>query len=140
LKAKLFGLISTLIVSIMDTNAQNKIVRNELLNVNVGKREISYVKIVEIEFQAGQKAPYHKHPCPIVGQVMSGSCLIQIEGEEPKVLKSGDTFYEPAKTPVIHFDNCSDTEPMKFIAYYLTNGEKDLIEILPEKNEIVNYH
>ena len=128
-------LILILIVSVMDANAQNKIVRNELLNVNVGKREISSVKIVEIEFQAGQKAPYHQHPCPIVGQIVSGTCLVQIEGKDPQILKSGDTFYEPADTPVIHFDNYSETVPMKFVAYYLTNGEKDLIEILPTKND-----
>lgn len=132
---KLVILIAILTVSTVDTKAQNKIERNELQNVNIGKREISNVKIVEIGFQAGQKAPYHKHPCPIVGQILSGTCLIQIEGEEPKILKSGDTFYEPAETPVIHFDNYSDSEPMKFVAYYLTNGEKRLVEILPTENK-----
>lgn len=115
----------------MDANAQNKIVRSEILTAVVGKREISAVKIVEIEFPAGQKAPYHKHPCPIMGQIVSGTCLIQIEGEKPKILHPGDAFYEPAETPIIHFDNYSETEPMKFVAYYLTNGEKELIEILP---------
>ncbi|WP_338356495.1 cupin domain-containing protein [Yeosuana marina] len=124
-----------LIISIMEINAQTLVKRNELSNVNVGKREISSVKIVEIEFQAGQKAPLHKHPCPIVGQIISGTCLVQIEGEKPQVLKSGDTFYESAETPVIHFDNHSETEPMKFVAYYLTNGEKDLIEMLETKEE-----
>jgi quercetin dioxygenase-like cupin family protein len=119
----------------MDTNAQNKVTRNELLTVTVGKREISRVKIMEIELLAGQKAPYHQHPCPIVGRIVSGTCLVQIEGESPQILKQGDTFYEPAETHVIHFDNYSETEPMKFVAYYLTNGEKDLIEILPGKNE-----
>jgi quercetin dioxygenase-like cupin family protein len=122
-------------MAIMDTNAQNRITRNELLDVNIGKREISSIKVVEIEFQAGQKAPYHQHPCPIVGQIISGTCLVQIEGKDPQVLKPGDPFYEPAKTPVIHFDNYSETESMKFVAYYLTNGEKDLIEILPTKKE-----
>lgn len=128
-------LVLILIASIMEANAQNKIVRNELQNISIGKREISSVKIVEIEFQAGQEAPLHKHPCPIVGQILSGTCLVQIEGEKPQVLKSGDTFYEPANTPIIHFDNYSETEPMKFIAYYLTSGEKDLIEILETKRE-----
>lgn len=133
--SKLNSLIIILIALIMDANAQNKIVRNELLNANVGERTISSVKIVEIEFQAGQKAPYHKHPCPVVGYIVSGTCLVQIEGEAPKVLKPGNAFFEPAEIPVIHFDNYSDKEPMKFIAYYLMNGEKDLIEILPTKNE-----
>lgn len=123
------------IVSIMEANAQNNIVRNELQNINIGKREVSSIKIVEIEFQAGQKAPLHEHPCPIIGQIVSGTCLVQIEGEEPQILKSGDTFYEPAETPIIHFDNYSETEPMKFIAYYLTNGEEELIQILETEKQ-----
>lgn len=124
-----------LIVLIVEADAQNKIKRTELSNVNIGKREVSSIKIVEIEFQAGQKAPYHQHPCPIVGQIVSGTCLVQIEGEKPKILKTGDIFYEPAETPVTHFDNYSETEPMEFVAYYLTNGEKDLIEILKTKQK-----
>ncbi len=115
----------------MEANAQNQIVRNELLTAVVGKREVSAVKIVEIEFPAGQKAPYHKHPCPIIGQIISGTCLIQIEGENPQILRPGEAFYEPAERPIIHFDNYSEKEPMKFVAYYLTNGEKELIDILP---------
>jgi hypothetical protein len=50
-------------------------------------------------------------------------------------LKAGDAFYEPADTPILHFDNYSEKEPMKFIAYYLTNGEDELIEILHTKKE-----
>ena len=126
-------LLLTLIVSIIGANAQSKILRTELQNININKKEISSIKIVEIEFQAKQKAPLHKHPCPIVGQIISGTCLVQVKGEKPQILKSGDTFYEPAETPIIHFDNYSETEPLKFVAYYLTNGEKDLVEILETK-------
>ncbi|WP_237390385.1 cupin domain-containing protein [Fulvivirga sediminis] len=129
------ALVLILVGSIMEINAQNKIVRNELQNINVEKREVSLIRIVEIEFQAGQNAPLHNHPCPIVGQIVSGTCLVQIDGENPQFLKSGDTFYEPANTQIIHFDNYSQTEPMKFIAYYLTNGEKDLTEILETKEK-----
>lgn len=132
--AKRYSCLLILITLFMDANAQNKIVRNELLNANIEGRTISSVKIVEIEFPAGQKGVYHKHPCPVVGYIVAGNCLLQVEGEPAKILTTGDAFYEPAETPIIHFDNYSDKEPMKFIAYYLLNGEKDLIELLPPKN------
>ena len=132
---KHYSCVVILITLFMDANAQNKIIRNELLNTNIGKRTISFVKVVEIEFQPGQKGAYHKHPCPTLGHIVSGSCLIQIEGEPVKILKTGDTFYEPAETPIVHFDNYSDKDPLKFIVYYLLNGEKDLIELLPPKSE-----
>lgn len=108
--------------------------RNELLTAEIGERTISLVKGIEIEFPAGQKAPYHKHPCPVIGTIIFGTCLVKVEGKEQQILKAGDAFYEPADTPIVHFDNYSKTEPMKFIAYYLIHDEKELIEILPMKN------
>lgn len=117
----------------METHAQNGIKRKELLNAAVREQTISTVKIVEIEFPAGQKAPLHKHPCPVIGSIVEGKCLVQVEGEPAKILNAGDAFYEPADTPIVHFDNYSETEPMKFIAYYLTNGEADLIKMIDPK-------
>lgn len=131
LKHALLGL--TLMLLSMETNAQDNMNRKELLNAVIGDRTISSVKIVEIEFSAGQKAPYHKHPCPVVGTIIAGTCLVQVEGKEPQILKAGDAFYEPADTPIVHFDNYSETEPMRFVAYYLSHEEKELTEILQLK-------
>lgn len=127
------SVLFTIAISLVATNsfAQKQISRKQLFDINMKARELSSVKIVEIEFPGGQKAPPHKHPCPVVGQIISGTCLVQVEGEEPQILTTGDTFYEPADTTVIHFDNNSETERMKFVAYYLTNGEQKLVEILP---------
>ncbi len=128
---KILSCLIAINLIVMNADAQNAITRHEILDTNIGARIISAVKIVEIEFPAGQKAPYHKHPCPVIGTIVSGTCLVQVEGEPAKVLKAGEAFYEPADTPIVHFDNNSDSEKMKFIACYLVNGEKDLIEILP---------
>ncbi len=132
---KIYSVLIVIIIFGMEANAQNKVVRKELLNVQLRERTISEVKIVEIDFEAGQKAPLHKHPCPVIGSIVQGQCLVQVEGEPAKVLKAGDAFYEPADTPILHFDNYSEKEPMKFIAYYLLNDEKELIELLPNRQE-----
>jgi quercetin dioxygenase-like cupin family protein len=113
---------------------QNKIERKELLLAPIGSRTISTVDIKEVTMPPGQKGAYHNHPCPVVGHVVSGSILFQLEGDSAKVLKAGEAFYEPAGTPIVHFDNASETEPLKFIAYYLLNGEKELIKLLPVKS------
>ncbi|RJP63491.1 MAG: cupin domain-containing protein [Ignavibacteriales bacterium] len=111
----------------------NQIVRNDLLTAELNSRLVSKVSIMEINFPPGQKAAYHKHPCPVVGYVASGKILLQVEGEPEKVLSTGDGFYEPADVPIVHFDNYSDTEPAKFIAFYLVDKEIELIELLPGK-------
>ncbi|MDX5422251.1 MAG: cupin domain-containing protein [Hymenobacteraceae bacterium] len=109
--------------------------RTDLLQANLQERVISSVKVIEVEFEAGQKGPYHRHPCPVVGYIVEGTCLMQVEGEPARILKAGEAFYEPAHTPIVHFDNYSDSKPMKFIAYYLLHGKEELIELLPDKEK-----
>jgi len=79
-----------------------------------------------------QKGGLHQHPCPVFGYVAEGKLYFQIEGHPAKTLLKGEAFFEPANTPIAHFDNASQ-EPLKFIAFYLTNGEEQLIEMLPQK-------
>ena len=111
--------------------AQNKMNRTDLLTAKLNSKTVSSVKVVQIEFGGGQKGAYHKHPCPVIGYIVEGTCLLQVEGEPIQILKAGDAFFEPAEKPITHFDNYSETEPLKFIAYYLLDGEKELIELLP---------
>jgi len=55
----------------------------------------------------------------------------QIRGEKMRIIHAGQVCYEPAGAIVEHFDNASDHAPAKFIPYYLLNGQKELIEMLP---------
>lgn len=108
------------------------ILRRSLLSVLLGRRSVTNVDIREIIFQPGQKTPRHLHPCPVVGYIAEGSAFYRKEGqEEATLLEAGSAFYEPADTVVVSFDNASHTEPMKFIAFYLLDGDQELIEILP---------
>ncbi len=67
-----------------------------------------------------------------MGYVAEGSAILQIEGREPQSLPTGSAFHEPAQTVIARFDNASQTEPLKFIAYYLLTADEPLIEMLPE--------
>jgi quercetin dioxygenase-like cupin family protein len=109
------------------------IVRRPLLSAVLGHRSVSHVEVKEIVFKPGQKTPRHLHPCPVVGYIAEGTALYRREGQqEPTVLETGAAFYEPADTVMVNFDNASETEPMKFIAFYLLEeGDQELIEILP---------
>ncbi len=116
----------------MDSIAQQKVSRRVLLSEKLASRPLSAVNATEIIMEPFLKAGLHQHPCPVVGYVAEGTLLFQIKGEEAKTLKKGDVFYEPANTAISHFDNASD-QPLKFIAFYLTNGEQQLIEMLQDE-------
>ncbi len=108
----------------------DEIVRKVLLTQPIPVREVRTVDVREITLSPGQKAGYHRHPCPVFGLIKSGEALIQIEGQDARVLHAGDAFYEPQGTAIVHFDNASATNAMTFVAFYLIDRESQLIEML----------
>lgn len=111
--------------------AQQKIVRKELYKANIGAQTISTVDVREIVLQPKQMGGLHRHPCPVITYVVEGTIRFQIRGEQEKIIHAGEVCYEPAGAIIEHFDNASDRAPAKFIPYYLLNGQKELIEMLP---------
>jgi quercetin dioxygenase-like cupin family protein len=109
--------------------AQTQLSRKDLLSVVVNQH-VSVIEINEVTMPAGQAAPKHLHPCPVVGYIVSGEVLFQIEGEEAKILKEGDAFYEPRNKTILHFDNASKEKPLTFIAFYLKEANEENIKIL----------
>ena len=106
------------------------IFRKPLLHATFPAQPVTSVDVREITFQPDQQTGRHKHPCPVIGYIAEGSAILQIEGQPPQQLPTGSSFYEPANVVIARFDNASATAAMKFIAFYLLNGEQALIEML----------
>ena len=104
--------------------------RKDLLQVLMKSQTLSRIEVKEITMPAGQTAPKHSHPCPVVGYVSSGSVILQVEGEPKKVIRQGEAFYEPKDKVILHFDNASQQEPLVFIAFYLKEDQEDLIRLI----------
>lgn len=109
---------------------QNNVFRKALLSIPLSKT-ITSLEAYEITFPPGQAGGRHKHPCPVVGYIIEGTAVMEVEGGSPQSLTAGSAFYEPAEAVIARFDNASTTEPMRFVAYYLLEGEQALIEMLP---------
>jgi quercetin dioxygenase-like cupin family protein len=116
-------------------SSQPPILRKQLMLAQFKARPISKVDIREINLAPDQKGPLHKHPCPVVGYIISGTIYFQVKGDSARILKAGDPFYEPANTVVTHFDNASPTAPAKFVLNYLMNEEKQFIILLDDKEQ-----
>jgi quercetin dioxygenase-like cupin family protein len=94
-------------------------------------RQVDRVEIKRIDLAPSQPTGPHRHPCPVVGHVVSGTILFQIEGHPAKTLRAGDAFFEPANTRIRHFDNPSPRDSAAFVAFYLlANDDRSLIEML----------
>ena len=56
---------------------------------------------------------------------------LSIEGQEARLLLTGDGFFEPAGQTVLQFDNASSSEPAQIVCFYLSGSdERPLIEML----------
>ena len=112
--------------------AQKESITRKNLESALTDQKVTKVEIQEITFPAGQKAPKHLHPCPVVGYIKSGSVYFQIEGKEPTVLNEGDSFYEPKNVNILHFDNAAKDKPMTFIAFYLKENNEENVQVIDE--------
>jgi quercetin dioxygenase-like cupin family protein len=92
---------------------------------------VRVIKGARIRFAPGQPTGLHRHPVSTVGVVTAGSFNFEQEGGPSRLLKTGDSFFEPAGHTILHFDNASASEPAEIICFYLADSrERPAIEML----------
>ena len=130
----ILSVFALLLYSCGTTNT-NIVTRKNLLSLHLNeKHTLSNIVVERIVIPKGGKADYHLHPCPVVGLIVSGNLLFQIDGQASQYMTE-DVFYEPKNQPIAHFDNVSTTNELIFIAYYLLTDNEKKIELLPKKEE-----
>jgi quercetin dioxygenase-like cupin family protein len=110
--------------------SQQAIQRKQLLTAVLGGRNVTTVDVRTIRLEPGQQSGRHLHPCAVVGYIAEGEATYQIEGKAVQALPTGAAFYEPADTVIANFGNASASDPMTFIAFYLLDGDQELIKML----------
>src|SRR5262245_24681881 len=89
--------------------------------------------MLEVTLAPGQVEEAHRHPGPAFGYVLEGEYEWAVDDNKPKILKTGDTFYEP--TGCLHGvgRNPSTKTKARFIAVVLhPEDAKDIV--IPEKS------
>ena len=90
---------------------------------------------VEVTLEPGQAGEPHRHPGPVFGYVIEGEYEWGIEDQPARVLKAGETFYEPAGCLHRVSKNPAAKGKTRILAWVLhPRGAKSLV--IPEsKNE-----
>jgi quercetin dioxygenase-like cupin family protein len=87
------------------------------------------VQAVRVDYDPGGFSCVHRHPAGAYVYVIDGSVMFGIGGEEPVVLKAGDSFYEPPGAVHSVSRNASEEAPSSFIAFFvLGDGENPTVE------------
>ncbi|HEU5416572.1 MAG TPA: hypothetical protein VFV41_02690 [Streptosporangiaceae bacterium] len=101
-----------------EPTADQPVTRTVLLDARLGEvRKASRVEIREIRILPGYAAGLHVHNGPVVGSILAGSAIFQIEGQPATELRPGDVFFEPEGERIARFDGGGDG--VTFLAYFL---------------------
>jgi quercetin dioxygenase-like cupin family protein len=94
------------------------ITRDVLLDVDLAQAKDTHrVQVRRIRIMSGQAAGLHVHNGPVVGSIVDGSAVFQVDGEPETVLRPGDVFYEPEGARITRFD--AQDAGVTFLAYFL---------------------
>jgi quercetin dioxygenase-like cupin family protein len=107
-----------------DPTADQPITRVVLLDARLRQvKDTDRVEIREIRILPGHAAGPHVHNGPVVGSILEGSVVYQVEGQPASVLRAGDVFFEPEGEHIARFDAGDDG--VTFLAYFLLSRGQD---------------
>ena len=81
--------------------------------------------------------PPHRHSGPAFGYVVEGEMIFELEGEPERVVRAGETFWEPGGD-VIHYqdgNHLSDAETTFVVVMFCVPGHPMLVPVSPEELE-----
>jgi quercetin dioxygenase-like cupin family protein len=82
-------------------------------------------------------APPHRHSGPAFGYVLEGEMIFELEGEPERVLRAGETFWEPGGD-VIHYqdgNNLADAQTRFLVTMFCVPGQPMLVPVSAEELE-----
>jgi quercetin dioxygenase-like cupin family protein len=111
-----------------DPRSEQPITRDILFDVELSVPMPAHrVQARRIAMVPNHPAGLHVHNGPVVGNIIEGSVIFQIDGEPEQELGPGDVFYEPEGARIARFD--AGPEGATFRAYFpLRAGQEPEID------------
>ena len=98
--------------------------REVLLDVAVQPaKDTHHIEVRRIRIVPGHAAGLHVHNGPVVGSIVEGSVVFQLDGSPLSVLEPGDVFFEPDGARIARFDAGEDG--VTFLAYFLLGAGEE---------------
>lgn len=95
----------------------------------------AHAMTVLVDYPPGSPgAPPHRHPGgPAFGYVLDGEMLFELEGQPPRVVKAGETFWEPGGD-VIHYSDANnrDDTRCRFLVTMLCSPDLPMLVLVDD--------
>ncbi|HWE88720.1 MAG TPA: cupin domain-containing protein [Pseudonocardiaceae bacterium] len=100
---------------------EQPISREVLLDAQLEQaKNTQHVEVRRITIAPGHGVGVHVHNGPVVGSIVRGSVVFQVDGEPESVLRPGDVFFEPEGARILRFDARDDG--VTFLGYFLLSA------------------
>ena len=96
--------------------------------------EGAHAMTVLVEFPPDDPGtPPHRHTGPAFGYVLEGEMLFELEGEPERVVRAGETFWEPGGD-VIHYQdgNYSSDSPVRFVVTMMCAPGRPMLTLVDD--------
>lgn len=90
--------------------------REVVLDVTLAGLRVERVEVRRIRMAPHLAPGSHVHNGPVLGNIVEGSVLFQVEDGPEIVLRAGDVFFEPGGVQIEHFDALDDG--VTFLGYF----------------------
>lgn len=84
--------------------------------------------LVKLDLAPGEHVPRHMHPGVESSYLASGNITLSIEGKPDLVVKAGDGYQIPARTP---HSVRNGSEKSTIVATFIVEKDKPLVELVP---------
>ncbi|HEY4369406.1 MAG TPA: cupin domain-containing protein [Steroidobacteraceae bacterium] len=82
------------------------------------------VVMLTVGYLPGGASLPHRHEAQVFVYVLEGSIITQVDGQPPKTLKAGETFYESPQDIHRKSANASTTQAAKFLVFMIKDKNK----------------
>ena len=86
--------------------------------------------VLEVSYPPGSVDEVHRHDAHAFVYVLEGSIVMQVKGGQPVTLRSGQTFYEGPNDVHVIGRNASDTEPARFVVFFLKKKGAPILTVV----------
>ena len=115
----------------MKPTTEQPVIRDVVLDARFASvKATSRVEVRRIRMLPGHAGGLHVHNTPVVGSIVAGSVVYQIEGSPAEVLRAGDVFFEPQDVRIARFDALEDG--VEFLGYFLIGDGEQASLSVPE--------
>ncbi|HZS59769.1 MAG TPA: cupin domain-containing protein [Gemmatimonadaceae bacterium] len=84
--------------------------------------------LVEVTCAPGQASTAHKHPGFVLGYVLEGTFRFQMAGQPERILRPGDTFYEPPGGTHVVAESATAGRSARVLAIVIAETGKPIVE------------